>query len=129
MQQIGPFKADANRDKITLIRDDSRLVIAPNDAHSLAKLVNLAMSYCSGKVLPPQLKWGNFEFRFSEDGTHTLAKADAKDGLFVTQNDGDELIQLLSASLSSHVDSVRLTAGPRRGARPGVPDPVVVGRE
>jgi hypothetical protein len=129
MQQIGPFKSSADRDKITISREDSKITVAPSDTHGLAKLVSLAMSYCVGKVLPPQLQWGSFEFRFSEEGNHVLGRIDVDGGLIVTQNDGDDLIRLLSASLNSHVDAVRLTSGPRRGASRGSPDPVIVGRE
>jgi len=129
MQQLGPFKSNADRDKIIVSREDSKIIIAPSDTHGVAKLLGLAMSYCGGKVLPPQLQWGSFEFRFSEDGNHVLGRIGEDSGLVVTQNDGDELIQLLSASLNSHVDAVRLTSGPRRGAARGSPDPVIIGRE
>lgn len=129
MQELGPFKSQVDRDKIIFIREESKLVVAPSETHSLAKLISLAMSYCSGKVLPPSLQWGKFEFRFSEDGNHTLARIGEEKGLFVTHNDGDDLIRLLSASLNSHIDTVRLTSGPRKGAQRGTPDPVIIGRE
>ena len=129
MQQLGPFKANADRDKIIISREDSKITIAPSDAQGVAKLVSLAMSYCAGKVLPPQLQWGGFEFRFSEDGNHVLGRIGGDGDLVVTQNNGDELIQILSASLNSHIDAVRLTAGPRRGASRGSPDPIIVGRD
>jgi len=129
MQEVGVFKANADRDKIVVSREGSRLTFAPSDLRTVSRLLSMAMSYCKGKVLPPKLQWGNFEFTFSEEGEHTLGRVNEEGGLVVAQNDGDDLINILSAALSSHVDAVRLTSGPRRGASRGSPDPVITGRE
>ena len=129
MLEVGPFKAIATRDKITVIRDKDKLDFAAGELSNAAKLISMAMQYCAGNALPPFLRWDQFEVKFLEDGNHILRKIGYEGGVVVTQNDGDNLINLLGDCLNSHVDSVRLTSGPRRGAKASVPDPIIIGRE
>jgi len=129
MQTRGPFTTKDERGSIIVLRGEDKLSVTPSELSALAKLISMALDYTTGKALPPQVQWGQFQIKFSEEGNHRLERTGTDEGIVVTEADGDELIQLLGSSLNAYIDSVRLTGGPRRGVSTvSSPDPIVIGR-